>query len=37
MLFSRLEDISMNENVTKRNEKLAEVVIKGLQSRNMSG
>ena len=27
----------MNENVTKRNEKLAEVVIKGLQSRNMSG
>ena len=37
MLFSRLEDISMNENITKRNEKLAEVVIKGLQSRNMSG
>lgn len=27
----------MNENITKRNEKLAEVVIKGLQSRNMSG
>ena len=37
MLFSRLEDISMNENITKRNEKLAETVIKGLQSRNMSG
>lgn len=27
----------MNENITKRNEKLAETVIKGLQSRNMSG
>lgn len=27
----------MNENITKRNEKLAEVVIKGLQSRNISG
>lgn len=26
----------MNENITKRNEKLAETVIKGLQSRNMS-
>jgi len=37
MLFSRLEDISMNENITKRNEKLVETVIKGLQSRNMSG
>ena len=27
----------MNENITKRNELLAEKVIKGLQSRNMSG
>lgn len=27
----------MNENITKRNEKLAGTVIKGLQSRNMSG
>lgn len=27
----------MNENITTRNEKLAETVIKGLQSRNMSG
>ena len=27
----------MNENITKRNEKLVETVIKGLQSRNMSG
>ncbi len=27
----------MNENMVKRNEKLAQVVIKGLQSRNMSG
>ena len=28
---------AMNENITKRNEKLAQKVIKGLQSRNMSG
>ena len=27
----------MNENMIKRNEKLAQVVIKGLQSRNMTG
>jgi L-lactate utilization protein LutB len=27
----------MNENITKRNEKLAQKVIKGLESRNMSG
>ena len=27
----------MNENMMKRNEKLAQVVIKGLQSRNMTG
>ncbi len=27
----------MNENITKRNEKLAQKVIKGLNSRNMSG
>lgn len=27
----------MNENITKRNEKLAKKVIKGLESRNMSG
>ena len=27
----------MNENITKRNELLAQTVIKGLQSRNMSG
>ena len=27
----------MNENMFKRNEKLAETVIKGLESRNMSG
>ena len=27
----------MDENVRKRNEKLARTVIKGLQSRNMSG
>ena len=27
----------MNENITKRNELLAKTVIKGLQSRNMSG
>lgn len=27
----------MNENMVKRNEKLAETVIKGLKSRNMSG
>ena len=29
--------ISMNENITKRNELLAQKVIKGLESRNMSG
>ena len=28
---------SMNPNITKRNELLAQKVIKGLQSRNMSG
>lgn len=27
----------MNENITKRNEKLAKTVIKGLESRNMAG
>ena len=27
----------MNENITKRNEKLAQKVIKGLESRNMCG
>ena len=27
----------MNENITKRNEKLAQKVIKGLESRNMAG
>ena len=27
----------MNENITKRNEKLAQKVIKGLESRNMTG
>ena len=27
----------MNENLVKRNECLAQTVIKGLQSRNMSG
>ncbi|MCR5421214.1 MAG: lactate utilization protein [Lachnospiraceae bacterium] len=27
----------MNENITKRNEKLAKCVIKGLESRNMAG
>lgn len=31
------EDNNMNENMIKRNEKLAQVVIKGLESRNMSG
>ena len=29
--------IIMNENITKRNELLAQKVIKGLQSRNMTG
>ena len=33
----RLEDTSMDENVNKRNEVLAQTVINGLQSRNMSG
>ena len=27
----------MNENIVKRNDLLAQTVIKGLQSRNMSG
>lgn len=27
----------MNENMRKRNEKLAQTIIKGLQSRNMTG
>ena len=31
------EKRSMNSNIVKRNELLAQTVIKGLQSRNMSG
>ena len=31
------EDGTMDENIRKRNERLAQTVIKGLQSRNMSG
>ena len=29
--------MTMNENITKRNELLAQTVIKGLESRNMTG
>ena len=32
-----MEGFPVNENVVKRNELLAQTVIKGLQSRNMSG
>lgn len=32
-----MEDLKMNEMITKRNELLAQKVIKGLESRNMTG
>ena len=34
---NRTEDVLMDENIRKRNECLAQTVIRGLQSRNMSG
>ena len=33
----RMEEYHMNENLVKRNECLAQTVIKGLQSRNCEG